>query len=152
MEIATIKAMFDACYEAKRIRDLLPPLPKGVTPAYIHYLDTVETLQRQGVQVRVSDISDALGLPRPGVTRTVKAMEAQGYLSKEVSPEDGRVAYVTITPAGAELSRRYNEQYFNRLAPLMQSISEEDARRTIVTINRMYRILSRRRILVDESE
>ena len=31
MTIAMIKSLLDACYQAKRIRDLLPPLPKGVT-------------------------------------------------------------------------------------------------------------------------
>ena len=69
MEIATIKTMFDTCYQAKRIWDMLPTLPKGVTPSYIHYLDTIESLERQGAQVKVSDISDALNIPRPGVTR-----------------------------------------------------------------------------------
>ena len=79
MDINTIKALFDAFYQAKRIRDLLPALPKGVTASYIHYLDTMESLEQQGVRVKISDISDALNLPRPGVTRTVKEMEAKGY-------------------------------------------------------------------------
>ncbi len=30
-----IKRMFDAFYQAKRIRDMLPPLPQGVMPSYI---------------------------------------------------------------------------------------------------------------------
>ncbi len=32
-----IKEMMDACYMAKRVRDLLPELPKGVAPSYIHF-------------------------------------------------------------------------------------------------------------------
>ena len=36
-----IKRMFDACYQAKRIREMLPPLPPGVMPSYIQYLDAV---------------------------------------------------------------------------------------------------------------
>lgn len=52
MTIAMIKSLLDACYQAKRIRDLLPPLPKGVAPAYIHYLDVIDQLERQGVRVR----------------------------------------------------------------------------------------------------
>ena len=36
-----IKQMFDACYMAKRTRDMLPPLPEGVQPSYIHYLDAI---------------------------------------------------------------------------------------------------------------
>ena len=34
-----LKAMFDACYQAKHARDLLPALPKGVTSSFIHYLE-----------------------------------------------------------------------------------------------------------------
>ena len=41
MRIETLKKMFDACYQAKRARDLLPPLPDGVTSSDIHYLDAI---------------------------------------------------------------------------------------------------------------
>ena len=33
-----------------------------------------EGLERQGIRVKVSDISDALNIPRPGVTRTVQKL------------------------------------------------------------------------------
>ena len=69
-----IKRMFDAFYQAKRIRDMLPPLPQGVMPSYIQYLDVIHSLQREKKDIRLSDISDAMNLPRPGVTRTVKEM------------------------------------------------------------------------------
>lgn len=149
MEIKTIKALFDAYYLAKRIRDMLPALPDGVTPSYIHYLDVIETMEGQGAQVKVSDISDALNIPRPGVTRTVKEMESKGYLCKHTSPQDGRVTYITATEAGKQLSQKYNEQYFNRLAPLLGDISEEDAACTIQTIARFYRVMSEGRVTVE---
>ena len=41
MRTETLKKMFDACYQAKRARDLLPPLPDGVTSSDIHYLDAI---------------------------------------------------------------------------------------------------------------
>ncbi len=44
MTIETIKRMLDACYQGKRIRDMLPPLPKGVTSSYIQYLDVIQSL------------------------------------------------------------------------------------------------------------
>lgn len=152
MEIKTIKALFDAFYQAKRIRDLLPALPQGVTASYIHYLDTIESLEQQGARVKVSDISDALNLPRPGVTRTVKEMQAKGYLCKQTSSEDGRITYISITPAGKQLSKRYNEEYFNRLAPLLSHISQEDAACTIQTIERFYQVMSKGGITVESSE
>lgn len=74
MTVENIKAPLDACYQAKRARELLPELPKGVSSSYIHYLDTIEGLERQGIRVKVSDISDALNIPRPGVIRTVQKL------------------------------------------------------------------------------
>ena len=74
MTVSTIKALLDACYQAKRIRELLPALPDGVTPSYLQYLDVIDTLEKQGLPVRISAISDALHIPRPGVTHTVKDM------------------------------------------------------------------------------
>lgn len=149
MDIQTIKAMFDAFYLAKRIRDLLPALPQGVTPSYIHYLDTIASLEQAGKQVKVSDISDVLNLPRPGVTRTVKEMETKGYLCKHGSASDGRITYISITEAGKQLSQRYNEQYFNQLAPFLRDISQADATCTIQTIQRFYGVMSERSVRVD---
>ena len=145
MNVENIKRMMDACYLAKRARDMLPPLPKGVMPSYIQYLDTLQKLEAQGMQVKVSDLSDALGLPRPGVTRTVKEMETKGYLKKQVSAEDGRVMYLFMTEEGRQLSQRYDADYFRALAPWMEEISEEEVECTIHTIEKFYQIMYERR-------
>lgn len=137
--------MFDACYQAKRTRDMLPPLPEGVRASFIHYLDVIQSLEQQGVKVKVSDLSDAMELPRPGVTRTVKEMEEKGYLKKIASEEDGRVTYITVTRTGQELSQKYDEQYFDSLLPYMEEISEEDAECMIQTIENFYQIMCERR-------
>ena len=150
MTIEMIKAMFDACYLAGRTRAMLPALPEGVTSSYIHYLDVIDSLERQGLRVRVSDIGEKLDIPRPGVTRTVKEMEAKGYLRKTASEEDGRVTYITATEAGKLLSQRYSEHYFSLLAPQLADISDEDAACTIRTIERMHRVMSERRGRIDE--
>ena len=140
-----IKRMFDACYQAKRTRDMLPPLPEGVRASFIQYLDAIQSLERQGIQVKVSDISDTMELPRPGVTRTVKEMEEKGYLKKIASEKDGRVTYITVTSKGRELSQKYDEQYFDSLLPYMEEISEEDAVCMIQTIEKFYQIMCERR-------
>ena len=145
-----IKRMFDACYQAKRTRDMLPPLPEGVRSSFIQYLDTIQSLEKQGMQVKVSDISDAMELPRPGVTRTVKEMEEKGYLKKKASEEDGRVTYITVTKKGTELSQKYDEQYFKNLLPYMEEIPEEDAECMIQTIEKFYQIMCERRKHYDE--
>lgn len=142
MTIELIKRMMDTCYLAKRVRDMLPPLPDGVMPSYIQYLDAIQKLEAKGLRVKVSDLSDALGLPRPGVTRTVKEMEAKGYLTKSASPDDGRVTYITATEAGRQLWDKYDTQYFSELLPALQDIPEEDAACMIRTIETLYQVLA----------
>ena len=140
-----IKEMLDACYQAKRIREMLPPLPEGVLPSYIQYLDVIQSLEKRDVHVKVSDISDELNIPRPGVTRTVKEMEKKGYLSKIASPDDGRVTYISITEEGWKLFRKYDEHYFGELSLDLSDISEEDADCMIRTIEKFYHIMYERR-------
>ena len=140
-----IKRMFDACYQAKRIREMLPPLPPGVMPSYIQYLDVIRKLEGQGTGVKVSDISDALNLPRPGVTRTVKEMGKKGYICKISSPDDGRVTYISATEEGEELSKKYDEYYFNDLRADLSDITEEEADGMIRTIEKFYKIMCGRR-------
>ena len=146
MTIQNIKTLLDACYLAKRVRELLPALPQGVSPSYVQYLDVIEQLEARGVRVKVSDISDTLHLPRPGVTRTVKEMEDGGYLEKTASAEDGRVTYLSITERGRALSQTHNTEFFAKLAPLLADISDEDAACTVHTIEQLYHIMSERKI------
>lgn len=141
MTIELLKRMMDACYQAKRIRDMLPPLPEGVTSSYIQYLDIIEKMQHQGMRVKISDISDRLSLPRPGVTRTVKDMEQKGYLKKTVSPEDGRVTWLTLTETGQALSQKYNQKCFSILADYTEEISEKDVECMIRTMDQLYHII-----------
>ncbi len=145
MTAELIKRLMDACYEGKRARDLLPPLPAGVLPSYIQYLDAIQRLEQEGIRVKVSDISGKLNLPRPGVTRTVKEMETKGYLKKLASSEDGRVTYLSLTEEGKALSEKYDAQYFRSLLPYLEDISDADAETTIRTIETLYRVMCERR-------
>ena len=149
MDISMIKALLDACYQAKRVRELLPALPNGVSSSHIQYLDIIEQLENRGMKVKISDISDTLHLPRPGVTRTVKEMEDKGFLKKTTSDADGRITYLSITEAGKKLSQTYNDRFFSQLAPLLTDISQEEANCSIRTIEKLYQVMAERRISLE---
>lgn len=149
MDTDKIKQMMDACYLAKRIRELLPELPQGVKPAYLQYMDIIQKQQKIKGNVKISDISDFLNLPRPGVTRTVKEMETRGYLRKYSSKEDGRITYITLTPEGEALSEKYDKNYYGHLSPYFDDITEEEADCMIHTIEKFYKIMSERRIDIE---
>lgn len=139
-----IKRMLDACYQAKRIHEMLPPLPEGIVSSHIRYMDMIQELQKQKVHVRVSDLSDVLNIPRPGVTRTIKEMEKKGLVQKISSPDDGRVTYLSLTEHGKKISEKYNENYFNELIPYLDGISDADADCMIQTIQKFYDIMCER--------
>lgn len=142
MNVDHAKAMMDAFYDAKRIRDMLPPLPDGVTPSYIHLLDCVYALSENGKQVRVSDAADYLHLPRPVITRTVGNMENEGLIQKIPDKNDRRVVHIELTENGKKLRQRYVDDYFGALTKKFDDISDEEADAMIRTIRKVRRDLS----------
>lgn len=145
MQRDKIKKVMDACYLAKRVRDLLPKLPNGVTSTYIHYLDTIRKLELKTANVKVSDISDELGLPRPGVTKITKDMEKLGLVEKKAAKTDGRVVFIKITVSGKDLVDKYVDQYFGELSAELDDISDEDADNMIETIEKLYEVMKGRK-------
>lgn len=139
------KDMLDSFYMAKRILDLLPDLPEGVLPSYIRYLERIIELQETHEKVKVSDLSSALNLPRPGVTRTVGSMVEKGYLNKISSKEDGRVTYIEISDKGMALFEKFNREFFNDLSQNLNHISIEEADCMIETIEKFYQVMCERR-------
>lgn len=140
-----IKEVMDACYQAKRIRDMLPALPGRVTPSHIHYLDTLRKLEKAGGEVKVSDMSDNLGLPRPSVTKTVKDMEKLGFVEKETTETDGRFVYIKTTRTGRDLVDKYVDEYFGNLSEDLGGITDEDADKMIEVVEKLYIVMSNRK-------
>ena len=141
MKSEKVKEMLDSCYMAKRILDMLPKLPEGVLPSYVRYLETIIELEKKKKKVKVSDVSEVLNLPRPGVTRTINAMEEKGYLKKETAKHDGRVTYVTVTKEGKMIFEKYNKDYFQKLALCLNHVSNDEADCMIQTIEKFYEIM-----------
>ncbi|MBS4900869.1 MAG: MarR family transcriptional regulator [Coprobacillus sp.] len=145
MKSEKVKEMLDSCYMAKRILDMLPKLPEGVLPSYVRYLETIIKLEEKNQKVKVSDVSEVLNLPRPGVTRTIHAMKEKGYLKKETAKHDGRVTYVTVTKEGKMIFEKYNKDYFQKLALCLNHVSNDEADCMIQTIEKFYEVMCERR-------
>ena len=141
MKSEKVKEMLDSCYMAKRILDMLPKLPEGVLPSYVRYLETIIELEEKNQKVKVSDVSEVLNLPRPGVTRTIHATEEKGYLKKETAKHDGRVTYVTVTKEGKMIFEKYNKDYFQKLALYLNHVSNDEADCVIQTIEKFYEVM-----------
>ena len=80
MTTKKIKEMLDACYQAKRIREMLPPLPQGVMPSYIQYLDVIQKLERQK-GVLCGFVLIVLGIASGAMSKTTGGTDVQDFFS-----------------------------------------------------------------------
>lgn len=126
MEADVIKKFVLACREATRILEMLPDLPEGVGPRDLRILDAVAELSEARQRVRVSDVSEHMGVSRPGVTRDIARLQKGGYLTKEPSSEDRRLVYVALTDEGVRVQQVYVTQYYEHLAEVLSGMSEEE--------------------------
>jgi len=85
----------------------------GITPSMLSALSSAE---RQG-PVTMRDLCAAEQVQPPTMTRIVAALVGAGLVLREADAEDGRVAWVKVTPDGRRLlerSRRRKEAFLAR--------------------------------------
>ncbi|MBO6519864.1 MAG: winged helix-turn-helix transcriptional regulator [Rhodospirillales bacterium] len=75
-----------------------PPL------AWYDVLLEVERAGKSGI--RAIDLQQKLLLPQYGISRLLSKIEAAGYISRQLSAEDGRSQEIVITATGRQLRRR----------------------------------------------
>ena len=57
-------------------------------------------------RLRMADLADRVVLSRTRVSRLVDELQADGYIERQPSPDDGRVTFAAITPSGRGALRR----------------------------------------------
>ena len=83
MDTALIKEFFRLLpRRPKKILELLPPLPQGLHRAIYRLLTPFPSLKEKNGLVKISDISTALHVTRPSITRLVSELAAEGYAPK----------------------------------------------------------------------
>ncbi|MEI2701103.1 MAG: MarR family transcriptional regulator [Baekduia sp.] len=64
-------------------------------------LQALICLEEQGGRMRMSDLAEAAGLSRSGLTRLADRLEAGGLLSRDRCCDDARGAFACLTEAGS---------------------------------------------------
>ena len=135
--IEKIDRIMDAFEMAKKVHNMLPPLPEEVKPVYVRILAALCRIRGEGGEARVSDINKTLGLKLPNTTRYIGELADLGIVEKNQSDADKRVVLVKATPLG--------EKYISELVLLSykqiaeeRSISDSDIEIMIDTIRKLY--------------
>jgi DNA-binding MarR family transcriptional regulator len=141
MNVELTKKFLDACYEARKVVELLLKLPDGMKPKHIQVIDTVHYLSMQKDYVRVSDVSENLRVTKPSITKLINELENLNIIVKNSIKCDKRIIVLKLTPLGEKYYEIYVEKYHKWLAEQFTDIDEEDMLITVQTINRAYRIM-----------
>ena len=146
MEIVLVKKFLDSCHEAKRIIELMPELPRGMSPRHIQVLDVLHHLNEGGREVKISDISSFLKVTRPSITKLIHELEALGAVRKIPDDDDRRVVKLVFTDLGLCYYDFYIRKYHKWLAEQFSEISPEAFQTAIDTIHQVYEILNTRKM------
>lgn len=69
------------------------------------YLETILVLKKSGINVRSIDIADKLGYSKPSVSRAVRILKENGY----ISVDSGGI--ITLLPSGEAIAERTYERH-----------------------------------------
>lgn len=141
MNQKAVRDLFLAFQDVRSILALLPPLPQNLRPRHIHVIETIHHLEETRGAVRVSDISSALGVTRPGMTRLIHELSENGAVMLSRDAKDRRVFHVSLTEKGNKWYRFYVSDFHVWLASRLPQISTEDAETAVRVIHEVQAML-----------
>lgn len=139
LPVEEVRRLLDACWKAKAITELMPPLPRGFKPRYVHVVDAIWHINEAGgsqstPRARVGDVSAFLGVTTPSITKLVGEMAELGLVTKHASDADRRAVTLALTERGLEIRRVYVEDYHAHLSQLLGDLSVDQCEAAVATI------------------
>ena len=85
----------------------------------------------------VGDLSRALGVTQPGVTRMTATLEAAGLVHSGAAEDDGRARVVTLAPPGRQLLVRLRRRTFPAIEAAVRQACDDDSGRFLAQLARL---------------
>ena len=145
LPVNEVRSLLDVCWKAKAITELMPALPKGMKPRYVHVIDAVWHINEPNRQdtgtARVGDVSTFLGVTTPSVTKRVGEMGELGLAVKHMDAADRRAVTLTLTERGLDIRRIYVEEYHAHLSQLLGGLTSDQCETTVRTLTEALRLM-----------
>lgn len=136
----------DGVLEAIRVSDLFAHIVhKSLSQRIIAELtdDTVSLPQVHAMRyiwlhhnVLMGDLAEGLAISYPSATNMVKRLERQGLVERMVNPADRREVEVRLTPRGAEICERMEQERVQRIRHVLEEMDTEDRNALICGLRR----------------
>ena len=94
----------------------------GLSPSRMSLL---HALYRDG-EITQTELQRHVGVEGPVITRIVKQMETDGFVTRRVAPQDNRCTLVALAPAGLELLDQVRQVKATFEARLLTGLSEDE--------------------------
>jgi DNA-binding MarR family transcriptional regulator len=94
-------------------------------------------------QVKISELSEKLGLSNSTVSGVVDRLEKQGYVMRIRSQEDRRVVYVRLSPEFANLHKDFHARSEKNLEDLMSKATPEELEKITVGLHILKQLIER---------
>ncbi|HEX2945502.1 MAG TPA: MarR family transcriptional regulator [Clostridia bacterium] len=79
----------------------------------------------ENTAITIQGIGNALNFTKSGATRIINRLEIKGYVTRENSPEDGRVCCVMITEKGVTVVSKIIKNYTEYLHETLKNLDTE---------------------------
>lgn len=91
-------------------------------------------------EITVGDISNALNISKPQLSKLLNQTDEKGYTTRSVSKKDKRVTYVTITDFGIDKVQNQMKKMEEFSNNAMERFGEENSKEMLRLFNKLYLI------------
>ena len=119
-------AVMDSLFVAKKAYECFPALPPGIKPIYHRVLNLLYQYKECEKEIRVSELSVALEMQLPNMTKIINEMADKGLVRKVRSNHDKRAVFIQISEDGIDYFINYVLIYRQRLQKEFEEFEEQD--------------------------
>ncbi|WP_422021801.1 MarR family winged helix-turn-helix transcriptional regulator [Roseibium sp.] len=84
-------------------------------------------------RISLNELTKRVARDKSQMTRMIRSLEAKGLIEREVSPDDGRISLIFLTPKGSEVVGELMQTVAEVIGEILQPISESE-RRTLQSL------------------
>lgn len=111
-----------------RLGDSLPQSATMLTPQQLRMLTALDFA---GVPMRMTDLSEQLGVGQSTVTITSKRLIKMGFIERERCRDDDRVVFLSLSTKGKVIVRDLKQARFNVFEKICKNLAPEDCQKLL---------------------
>ena len=105
------------------------------------FLYYIRSCTKQDGRTYLSDLSKAMNLEIPALSRQIEKLQGKGYVSWQTDHAAGKT-YVELTSKAVELMAEERARMANAYEKILKEIGPEEIERTVQTMRKITRILN----------